>query len=672
MSTAADPITDDRPAAEQRPARRRDLLRHAGARAHLVLPGVLTAILCFRAGGFFPAVTGLAAIAVAIVLLLRVTLAADPFAGWTRVAGAAALALACFASWTLGSALWSGAAARAIVEFDRALLYVLVLTLLATVPRRSTSLTVLLRWVLAAFVVVALAGLASRLAPGVFPISGRFIADRLAFPLTYWNATGVAAALGSVLALHHGSGEQEPRWMRIAATASLPVLVTALYFTFSRGAIAAGAIGVVAYALLAHPRRLLFTLAAALPCAVAALAVAYGADVLATERYFTGAGPDEGRTLALVLAGLTLAAAGIRWALHGLEERTERWALPRGRVIAGGVAACAVVVLVAALVLDAPGRIDRELDAFRAGTVVPVTGDARDRLGERGNNGRLDVWGAALEGFEQEPLHGLGAGTFRQLWQRERPNTMVINDGHSLYLEVLAELGVVGLLLLVAALLVPLVVAARRLRGPDRQAHAAFLAAAAVLLVHAGVDWDWEMPALWMWFFGAAGVVLAGSGMRTAAPSRITRVVAGLGCLLLAATPALVVSSQPALTESRAAFVRGDCGTAVDRALASLENLRVWAEAYEILGYCNLRGGEVDLALRSMQAAHDHDPDDWQFAYGLAIAQAFAGEDPRPAAALAVRLNPHEALAVELSSELRAADPERWPRVAARASIPHR
>ena len=49
----------------------------------------------------------------------------------------------------------------------------------------------------------------------------------------------------------------------------------------------------------------------------------------------------------------------------------------------------------------------------------------------------------------------------------------------------------------------------RRLRGPGRHAYAAFLAAAVALLIHAGVDWDWEMPALFVWFFGAAGVVLA-------------------------------------------------------------------------------------------------------------------------------------------------------------------
>jgi ABC-type Mn2+/Zn2+ transport system permease subunit len=54
----------------------------------------------------------------------------------------------------------------------------------------------------------------------------------------------------------------------------------------------------------------------------------------------------------------------------------------------------------------------------------------------------------------------------------------------------------VGLLLLAVALVTPLAIAARRLRGPERHAYAGFLAAAAALLVHAGVDWDWEMPAL--------------------------------------------------------------------------------------------------------------------------------------------------------------------------------
>lgn len=649
----------------------------AAAQAHLPLAGLLAALLAFRAGGFFPAVTGLAAVAATLGMLLRVTLAPDPFAGWSRAAAAAALAGACFASWTLASALWSGSAARAIVEFDRALLYVAVLTLGATFARRRTSLTVLLRWVLAAFVVVAAAGLASRVAADAFPISGRFIAERLAFPLTYWNAAGMAAALGVVLAVHHAAGEQEPPWARVAAGAALPVLVTALYFTFSRGAIVAGGLGVVLYALLARPRRLPFALAAAAPPVAVALAAAYGAEALATAEYFEGAGPEQGRELALVLAAATLGAAVLRLALAPLERRVEGLAVPaatRRRLLAGGAAALLAAGLAAAVALDAPGAVQRELEAFRSGDVVPVTGDARDRLTQRGNNGRIDFWAASLDAFEAAPLTGTGAGTYRLQWQRTRPSAATANDGHSLYLEVAGELGAVGLVLLAALLLVPLAVAAGRLRGPERHAHAAFLAAGAALLAHAGVDWDWEMPALWAWFFAAAGVVLAAPARerRAPGPPRVARVLVGLCCLVLAATPALVVSSQPAREGSRAAFVRGDCRTAVDRALSSLEALKAWPEPYEILGYCNLRGGQPRLAVQAMRSAVDRDPGDWQYAYGLAVARALAGQDPRPAAERALRANPREPLARELVRRLRGAGPERWPRIAGRMPIPPR
>jgi hypothetical protein len=368
---------------------------------------------------------------------------------------------------------------------------------------------------------------------------------------------------------------------------------------------------------------------------------------------------------------MTVLAAGLRLALGPLEERAARLALPKhaGR---WALVAVAVAIVAAGVAFDAPGRADRQLDAFRSGNVVPVTGDARDRLTQRGNNGRFDFWEVSVRAFEREPLHGTGAGTYRHGWFRERPNTLVGNDGHSLYLEVLGELGVVGLVLLVVALAVPLGVAMGRLRGPERHAHAAFLAAGGALLIHSGVDWDWEMPALWIWFFAAAGVVLAGRRARAVVPSRVARLAMGIACLLLAVTPVLVVSSQPALGDARSAFVRGDCDTAVDRALSSLETLRVWPEAYEILGYCNLRGGATELGLQSMQAAHRRDPDDWQFTYGLAVAQALAGEDPRPTADLAARQNPREELATGLARRLRDAPARRWPRIAARADIPPR
>jgi hypothetical protein len=237
----------------------------------------------------------------------------------------------------------------------------------------------------------------------------------------------------------------------------------------------------------------------------------------------------------------------------------------------------------------------------------------------------------------------------------------------------LAELGWPGLLLLAAALGLPLAVAARRLLGSERQAHAAFLAASLVLLVHAGIDWDWEMPVLFVWFFAVAGIVCAApatSVRAPAAPGRIARVVAGLGCLMLTAAPAAVAMSQSGLDRATVAFRNADCATAIDGALDSLGALRARPEPYELLGYCNLRAQQFELGLAAMQAARKRDPHNWEYAYGLAVAQALNGQDPRPAANLALALNPRDPRARELRAALRRGGPGRWARTAAQARIP--
>jgi O-antigen ligase/polysaccharide polymerase Wzy-like membrane protein len=644
-------------------------------RIQLPLAGLLTVFLTLRAGGFFPDITALAVLVLAVALVIRITVAADPFAGWSRAGAVAVLAAAGFASWTLISGTWSDATGRALVEFDRALLYVLAIALYATIPRDRGSLTALLRWVLLAFTTAALFGLASRLAPDVFPISGRYLAERLSFPLTYWNATGIAAALGVVLALHHGSGSQEPRLVRIGATAALPALVATVYFTFSRGAIVAGALGVVLYVVIAHPRRLLFLLLTAGPASAAALIAAYGADALATDTYFKGAGPGQGHDVALVLALACLGAAALRALLMRFEDRLDGVVVAPGRrraLLAGAAIAAVLVAGVTAVAIDAPARLDRELTAFKEGDLVPQTGDARDRLTQTGNNGRLGIWRVSEKSFADHPWRGNGAGTFRVEYERRRDIDLTITDGHSLYLEVLGELGIVGMALLAIALGVPLALAVGRLRGGERHAYAAFVAAALTLLVHAGVDWDWEMPAVFLWLFAASGVVVAapvGRG-RLGAPPRLGRVIAGLACLLLAVTPWLLLRSQAALESASAAFHSGNCRAAIDDALASRDALSVRAEPFELIGYCDVRVGADTLAVQAFRAARSRDPDNWRFAYGLAIALARAGQDPRAQAADAARLNPREAAAGDLVDAFRQAGRRGWARAAAQAKLP--
>jgi hypothetical protein len=412
------------------------------------------------------------------------------------------------------------------------------------------------------------------------------------------------------------------------------------------------------------------------PATAVALVGAYGAEALATATYFEPPGPAEGRDVAWLLAGAVAAAALLRLLALPLERRLDAAVIAPGRrraMALGAAAAVVVAAVVAVATVDVPELARTQYRAFVSGNVVDPGRDVRQRLTAAGNNGRLDPWRVDLDAFAAEPLHGIGAGTFQLAWERDRPVPLQMVDGHSLYLETAAELGVVGIVLL-AALLAGLVAGlGRGLRGSEHQVRAALLAAAVALLVHAAIDWDWEMPALFAWLFGAAGVACARPRADDAVgtgPARLTRVAAGLGCLVLASTPVLVAASQSALTRASAAFERGDCATAVDAALDSRDALGVRPEPYELLGYCNLRGGAFGLAVQAMEAARARDPGNWRPAYGLAVARALDGRDPRAAIADARRLNPLDPRAADLAEALDSDRPARWRRAAARARLP--
>jgi O-antigen ligase len=104
---------------------------------------------------------------------------------------------------------------------------------------------------------------------------------------------------------------------------------------------------------------------------------------------------------------------------------------------------------------------------------------------------RPAYWRVAASDVSEHPLLGSGAGSFDDYWLEHRPIPADVRDAHSLYLETVAELGIVGLALLLCALGTPLVAAVRaRAQGVLASAAAGY----AAFLVHAGLDWDWEMP----------------------------------------------------------------------------------------------------------------------------------------------------------------------------------
>ncbi|WP_028058890.1 O-antigen ligase family protein [Candidatus Solirubrobacter pratensis] len=544
--------------------------------------------------------------------------------------------------------------------------------LTGTFAARRGDLALVLRWAAAAFVAFAIAGLVTRLWPATFPISGGVLPERVAFPLTYWNAMGIACALGVVLTLHLTASGAEPRVVRVLAAAALAPVAVTLYFTFSRGAIWVLPVGVVLYALLAQPRGLVTALSAAIPAAIA-VKVAYDADLLARIGFDSPAAAGQGRHVGVVVVVCSVAATAARAAVLPLDTRLERVRLPP-RAREALAASVIVALLGGALVAGAPHRIAEARKTFTEGRYYYGTSDLRTRLTSAVDNGRIGNWRVALDGFDSSPLHGTGAGTYRLTWELHRPAPPVqMTDGHSLYLETLSELGLPGLVLLLVVLGTLLIGGLRRLGGPERHAHGAFVAAGAMLALHAGVDWDWEMPALLVWLFGAGGVVLAArqGSERWGEISRTPRIVAALAVLVLALTPALMWLSQGPLERASQAFASNDCPTAIDASLDAIGRFGVRPEPWEVLAYCDARAGQYALATRAVGAARSRDPHNWRYAYGQAIVDGVSGRDPRPAAREALRLDPLEPLARTLVRDLdRARGPARRREVARRAGIP--
>ena len=238
--------------------------------------------------------------------------------------------------WTLVSSTWSGAPGRALLEYDRAL-YLSAFALFAAFGFTPERLRWMVRGLAAGMVVVCGCALTTRLAPDIWSVAPTVSASRLSFPLTYWNALGLLAALGLVLCLVMTSDLREAAAIRVLSAAALPVFAATLLLTFSRGSIAAGLLGGcrarrggTAEGTRQRPAR-------GSPGDRAAVIAAYGAELLTGDRLSTDAAAAQGHGVALVVALCVAAAAALRLALLRLDTAL-RWRrdcssvrLPRGR-----------------------------------------------------------------------------------------------------------------------------------------------------------------------------------------------------------------------------------------------------------------------------------------------------------------------------------------------------
>jgi hypothetical protein len=472
--------------------------RSLPAVAAAALIGGMT-VLAFQTGGYFDRARVIAAAGAWALVALAAVFGRTPLplSGPGRAA-LAGLLLLCL--WTGLSILWAPVAGRAQDDLERVLLY-LGFFWAAVAFLRGNGIR---RWLEPSLVLVVLVvvgyGLSERLLPGLIELERSSTSSgRLEQPLTYWNAMGIVAAIGLLLAVRVAGDPERSRPLRAAAAAGGVVIGFGLYLTFARGALAALAVGLVVLIGLAPTvrpllRSIFVVLAAS---AVAALVANFLPAVKSLERGQPG---DTAEGLAMLLTLTLLAAVA---PLIALRRPRRRWPIPHlpGRrpitvLTAAGVFVLAGVVAVAAL----EGKPEN---------VSPASGTGPARLASIDTN-RYGYWKVAIREAVDHPVAGLGSGGFAVVWLKERDREDQARDAHSLYIETAAELGLVGLgfLLLFAA---GVGIALGRLYRLSPGAATGLSAGLAAWACHAGLDWDWELPAATLPALLLAAAAITGS-----------------------------------------------------------------------------------------------------------------------------------------------------------------
>jgi O-antigen ligase/polysaccharide polymerase Wzy-like membrane protein len=607
-----------------------------------VLPGlgaaVLVAGLGLAHGGYFATAWGPLTLAFLVVAGVALVVPPRSALGFRELSLPALLAV--FVLWALGSASW-GTPTEAVPEAQRALAYAAGALAFALVLRQRRVAGFLIGlW--AGVCIVCVDALAGRLFPERFGEYDPIGVYRLSEPVGYWNALGVLAAFGVLLALSLAA-RSESLLVRLTAAGSTVPLALTLYFTFSRGAWLALLAGLVV-ALALDPRRLQLTVTLLVVAPWPALAVwlASRSGPLTETGHTLASASSDGRALAATAVGLTLFSAGAAALATGVAPRVHvspRAATAGNVALAAGLGAAFVLAVAA---LGGPSSI------WRSFSVPPVAraGNLNDRLFDLSGSGRADGWRVAVDVARDHPVFGSGGGSYKRYWLAERPYQGSIRDAHSLYVESLAEYGPLGLALVAAILGVPLGVAVRYRRRSLVPAAAGVLA---IYAVHAGVDWDWEFPVLTLVALAAAAAVLASGDDRGSA-----RELGWRRAILLAALIALVPIAAIGALGARAEAASADAAADRDYARAvtearRAEDLAPWSvQPLLLLGRAQARSGARATAAATFARATRRDPGNWRSWYELAA----VSRGPERAAALrrARALNPRERLLDELEA----------------------
>jgi tetratricopeptide (TPR) repeat protein len=536
--------------------------------------------------------------------------------------GAAPVALfVALAVLTALSIAWSVQPAASWLEANRTLAYlgafVAAVALARLFPQRWPALV-------GAIALAAVLLSAYALLVKVFPVTlnRTDVIARLRAPFGYWNAVGLAAAVGLPACLWVGSRRERGALWRGLTPAAITLLVSTILLSYSRSALLAAIVGAAAWFALV-PERLRGVLVLAMGVVGAAPISAWALSTSPLTRdgtslaSRTSAGHAFGLVLLLVLA--LMAVAGLLAAFLG--DRIGPSAHTRRRIGTALLVAVALVPFAGAAGLAASHRgFTGEIEHFWNGLTNSnqVVGDAPGRLVKLGST-RSRYWSDALKIGRHSPLGGAGAGTFGVARGRYTTDYGIVGHAHGYLAETFADLGLLGICISVALLLAWAAAAARTLRSsgaalaagamsrsasqvPRRAEVAAEQAGLLTLLcvvivfgVHSAIDWTWFLPGTAVpallcagWLVGRAPLTQS-VGLQAdrrpllARPGAMATIIAvALLSILAAWATWQPLSASNSDSAALAALGRGDVRTALSdaRAAASSNPLAVeplWA-----------------------------------------------------------------------------------------------
>ena len=300
------------------------------------------------------------------------------------------------------------------------------------------------------------------------------------------------------------------------------------------------------------------------------------------------------------------------------------------------------------------------------------------RFGTNVGSNRHDFWRVGMNEAVDRPLIGGGAGSFQFVYLEHRRSGESPRDPHSLIVRVASELGLPGLVLLIA-FVVGCVGGAIRSRGQGRT-EAALVAASVAggvqWFVQGSYDWFWQYPGVSAPAFYLLGLAVArrSPGRRAASRSAPAR-WALAGALVAAALVAMPLFVSDRYVQRGIAEARDDPGAAL-RDLKRASELNPLSEQPLIdRGALAASLGEHALALESFRDAIERVPDNYALALvhrpGAAAVESAGGQGRHwPVPSSSTRTGPRCWRSSAAWEPLRRT-PEGDPGCTRRGSLPH-